>query len=180
MPGVLDAGPLTRLEYWGFLAVAGLFRGAAARPGFGCLGPPLARNRALASAAQRAQTNLQVSMPSLSADQQEAYPRGDVGDARAYLCRSVPSRRYQRPMRTACASNCRPTVKAMLFLRHRVRPRLLHMGNWEVACLGGRSVGGCRIAGVYQQSKSARGPGRDRDARPISIRWACSARATIP
>ena len=71
-PGVIDAGPLTRLEYWGFLAIAGLARPmpldlASTVSGrlWRAIAPWLRRHK-------RAQANLQVSMPSLSADKQEA------------------------------------------------------------------------------------------------------------
>ena len=162
-PGVLDAGPLTRLEYWGFLAIAGLARAmpldlASTVSGrlWRAIAPWLRRHK-------RAQANLQVSMPSLSADQQEAI----LAEMWEVLGRTFAEAFHLDDI-AADADRVRvelsPEVKAIFSCGTGCVLASMHSGNWELAALAA-ARSGLQVAGVYQKiEESARGPGRDRDA----------------
>jgi Kdo2-lipid IVA lauroyltransferase/acyltransferase len=151
-PGVLDAGPLTRLEYWGFLAIAGLARAmpldlASTVSGrlWRAIAPWLRRHK-------RAQANLQVSMPSLSADQQEAI----LAEMWEVLGRTVAEAFHLDDI-AADADRVRvelsPEVKAIFSCGTGCVLASMHSGNWELAALAA-ARSGLQVAGVYQKIKN--------------------------
>jgi KDO2-lipid IV(A) lauroyltransferase len=143
---------LTRVEYWGFLAVAGLFRAlpletASAFSGWmwRVIAPRLRRH-------ERARRNLSASMPELSPERREAvllemWEMLGRTFAEAFHLDEIAN----DPKRVTIDPS--PEVHEAFHSPSGCVIVCLHMGNWEVAGLGAARAG-CSIAGVYQRLKN--------------------------
>jgi KDO2-lipid IV(A) lauroyltransferase len=143
---------LTRLEYWGFRIVAALFRtipldAASALSGWiwRHVAPLLRRHR-------RALNQLQASMPELSAAERDRIVR-DMWEmlGRTFAEAFQLDRIWSDPSRITLELS--PEIHDLLARHKAVVIVSLHMGNWEVASMGGTKAG-LTIAGVYQTLKN--------------------------